>query len=118
MPFYSLVNKNTKNVVQIVDAPYKKFDVHSDFFWCDGPVNYDPSAGFDYEYNEATKSIIVTEYGPKPWRPERVAGYGDPYSQLALLFDDIHYGRLPGKETSEWYKHVLSVKQRIPKSDI
>jgi len=118
MPFYSLVNKGNNQVVQVVDAPYKKFDCHENFMWKDGPTEYDPSQGLDYEYDTGTNSIKIVNYGEKPWQPERVAGYGDPYSQLALLFDDIHHGRLPGKETSEWYKHVLSVKQRIPKSNI
>lgn len=116
MPYYSLVIKATNTVTQVVDNAELKFSCHENYFWAEGPETYDKEA--NYEYNTETGKIKLTDYGPKPWKPERVHFYGDPYSQLGMLFDDIHYGRLPGKETSEWYKHVLSVKQQIPKTDI
>jgi len=36
--------------------------------------------------------------------------------QLALLWDDMDKGIIPGKETSSWFASIQEVKNNIPKS--
>ena len=114
MTYYSLVVKATNTVTQIVDSPELRFDIHENYIWVEGPAVYDKEK--EYEYDPSTQTVSEKIYGPMPWKPDRIRGYGDPYSQLEKLWDDMDAGRLPGKDTSEWYKHVQQTKIDIPKS--
>jgi len=116
MLFYSLVRKETNQVVQIVDAPYKKIDVHPDFVWKDGPAEYNPSYGLDHEYDPETNTVKVKEYGPAPFAESRQRLYLGYAEQFDQLWHDMDAGIIPGKETSEWYKSIKAVKDGIPKN--
>jgi hypothetical protein len=116
MPFYSLVRKATNNVVQIVDAAYKKVDVHPDFVWKDGPVEYNPSHGLDHEYDPETNTIKVTEYGPAPFANSRQKLYSGYAEQLDQLWHDMDEGIIPGKEASVWFNKIKEIKDSIPKT--
>jgi hypothetical protein len=113
MTYYSLVIKATNTVTQVVDSPELRFDVHENYMWVEGPAVYDKEQ--DYEYDPSNNTIVIRNHGPMPWKPNRIRGYGDPYSQLEKLWDDMDAGRLPGKDTSEWYKHIKQTKVDIPK---
>ncbi len=41
--------------------------------------------------------------------------YPEGYEQLDLLWNDLDQGRIPGKETSEWYRIIKEVKDKYPK---
>lgn len=114
MAYYSLVVKATNTVTQIVDSPEKRFDTHEDFIWIEGPDEYDNIQG--YQLNTETGKIEIINYGAAPYREERVKHYNDPGVQFDKLWHDMDQGIIPGKDTSEWYKHIKSVKEMIPKN--
>jgi len=45
----------------------------------------------------------------------RFSEFPEGWQQLEMIWDDIDQGRLPGKETSEWYKTIKAVKEKYPK---
>jgi len=45
----------------------------------------------------------------------RFKEFPEGWQQLEMLWDDIDQGRLPGKETSSWYKAIKDVKDKYPK---
>lgn len=45
----------------------------------------------------------------------RFKEFPEGWQQLEMLWDDIDQGRLPGKETSVWYRTIKDVKDKYPK---
>ncbi len=45
----------------------------------------------------------------------RFKEYPEGYEQLDLLWHDLDQGKIPGKESSEWYRIIKEVKEKYPK---
>ena len=58
---------------------------------------------------------LKEEYNKQLYRWERYQEYLTVEEQLALLWDDMEAGNIPGKETSEWFNHIKQVKENNPK---
>jgi hypothetical protein len=113
MAYYSLVIKKTNHVTQIVDSAEKRFDVHENYVWIEGPAIYKEIT--DYCFNPDTNQIEEIDYGTPPVREERIKLYEDFGSQLDKLWHDMDDGIIPGKESSSWYQHIKQVKEAVPK---
>lgn len=59
--------------------------------------------------------IIKYEEIHKAYLDYRRLACGAEGDQLDMLFWDMDAGRIPGKETSNWYKHIAEKKARYPK---
>jgi hypothetical protein len=59
---------------------------------------------------------LMAEYLSGKYKKERYVAYPHLDLQLEMLWDDMNAGRIPGKETSQWFAAVQEVKNNIPKS--
>ena len=58
---------------------------------------------------------LMTEWNNELYKWERYKKYLTVEEQLAQLWDDMKSGRIPGKETSEWFSNIQSIKEEHPK---
>jgi len=58
---------------------------------------------------------LIKEWEIGEYRRQRYHQYPVLEEQLALLWDDMNSGKIPGKESSEWFKKIQEVKNDIPK---
>jgi hypothetical protein len=104
----ALINKNNKIVDIVQDDAV--FEVHEDFFWVDCPDNID----IDYKYENG--EFIKIEY-IKDFNIERSMEYGSIGSQLDMIWHEINTNGSITKD-GEWFNHIKSVKDNIPKGDV
>jgi hypothetical protein len=60
---------------------------------------------------------LVVEYEKQTYKWERYKQYLTVEEQLAQLWDDMDSGKIPGKESSEWFKTIQEVKNNTPKPE-
>lgn len=58
---------------------------------------------------------LIAEWEVLEYRRERYLEYPSVEEQLAMIWDDINSGRLPGKDTSLWFAHINQIKENHPK---
>jgi hypothetical protein len=114
MPYYSLVIKKTNHVTQIVDSADKRFDVHENYVWVEGPATFKEVT--EYCFNPDTNQIEEIVYPGNPFDVERKMSYPDAGDQFDHLWHDMDQGIIPGKESSTWYQAVKAIKESIPKT--
>jgi hypothetical protein len=115
MPYYSLVIKLTNTVTQIIDSADKRFDVHENYMWVEGPDTYDQLT--EYRYNPTTNKIEEVINPPGPFETERRMSYPGAGDQFDHLWHDMDQGIIPGKESSAWYQAIKAIKDSIPKPE-
>ena len=64
---------------------------------------------------EAKLEELKASWATVEYQKERFKGYPSIEDQLALLWDDMNNGIIPGKETSTWFASIQEVKDNIPK---
>lgn len=45
----------------------------------------------------------------------RFKEFPEGWIQLEMLWDDMDQGKIPGKDSSEWYRVIKEVKEKYPK---
>ena len=115
--YQSLVHKQTSRVVQIVEgAADVRFDVHDSYMWIDGPHEKDEKLqSSDFYYDPAEGQIKQITYKAPSYDLSRRMAYDTIANQLDMLYRDMESGIISGKEDSEWFAHVKSVKDEYPK---
>jgi hypothetical protein len=58
---------------------------------------------------------LITEYNADRYKIDRYTEYASVEEQLAILWDDMDTGSIPGKETSMWYAAIKEIKDKYPK---
>ena len=61
---------------------------------------------------------LIADWEETEYKRQRYLHYPALESQMALLWDDMDAGRIPGKETSEWYAAIKATKENIPKGSL
>lgn len=95
---WALIVNNEVN--QISDEP---FDVSKPWYWAQCPDNvetewkYDAVLGFEAPKYVAPDPVSLRDYPPIS-------------EQLDMLWHDMDGGRIPGKDASEWYAAIKTVK--------
>lgn len=64
---------------------------------------------------KAKLAELHSEWQTEQYRRLRYLEYLSVEEQLALLWDDMDAGLIPGKETSNWYSSVKEIKEKYPK---
>lgn len=64
---------------------------------------------------EAKLTELTATWAAVEYQKERFKEYPKIEDQLALLWDDMNSGVIPGKETSTWFASIQEVKNNIPK---
>lgn len=59
---------------------------------------------------------LIIEYNNDRYKIDRYTEYASVEEQLAILWDDMDAGAIPGKETSMWYAAIKEIKDKYPKS--
>lgn len=57
---------------------------------------------------------LISEWELVEYRRQRYLEYAPLEEQMALLWDDMDAGLIPGKETSNWYAAVKEIKDKYP----
>lgn len=65
------------------------------------------------EIKEKLKELHV-EWQAEQYRRLRYIEYPTNEEQLALLYDDMAAGRIPGAETSQWFAKIKETKEKYP----
>lgn len=61
---------------------------------------------------------LIAEWEEVEYRRQRYLNYPCIEEQLALLWDDMESGKIPGKETSDWFAKIKEIKENIPKGSV
>jgi tRNA U34 5-methylaminomethyl-2-thiouridine-forming methyltransferase MnmC len=106
--------------------------------YADAIVALRPGAGFGINMNDYTSlywdpnnteqpptedeikekvTELIAEWELNEYRRQRYIQYTSVEEQLALLWDDMDAGIIPGKETSAWYSHIKEIKEQFPKPE-
>jgi len=67
------------------------------------------------EQVNAKLAELTAAHEAEKYKIERFDKYPKLEAQLALLWDDMDAGIIPGKETSSWYASIKSVKDSVAK---
>ena len=119
-----------------------KFNIRDTFKrfpeYADAIVALRPGAGFGINMNDYTSlywdpnntdqpptedeikekvTELIAEWELNEYRRQRYIQYTSVEEQLALLWDDMDAGIIPGKETSAWYSHIKEIKEQFPKPE-
>lgn len=86
---------------------------YTSIYWDPNNGNQPPT---EDEIKEKLKELIA-EWELNEYRRQRYLQFASVEEQLALLWDDLHLGNIPGKETSLWYAHVKEIKEQFPKPE-
>lgn len=57
---------------------------------------------------------LIAEWEVADFRRHRYLAYPEIEVQLAMIYDDMAAGRLPGAETSEWFALIKGIKEQYP----
>lgn len=87
---------------------------YSSLYWQDTNATLAPSE----EEIKSKLQELIAEWEVEEYRRQRYLQYPCIEEQLALLWDDMDAGKIPGKETSEWFAKVKEVKENIPKGSL
>jgi len=61
---------------------------------------------------------LISEWEVAEYKRQRYHQYPVLEEQLALLWDDMDSGKIPGKDSSEWFKRIQEVKNSVPKGSL
>jgi len=90
------------------------FDVVSGWYWVPVPEKLHGQIETTWRYDRDTDTFSP----PPPFvcsnMDHRTTQYPSYAEQLALLFDDMRDGIIPGKETSKWYAAIQAIKDTYP----
>ena len=70
------------------------------------------------EQIKAKLKELIAEWEEVEYQRQRYLHYPALECQLALLWDDMDAGKIPGKETSSWYAAIKTTKEAIPKGSL
>jgi hypothetical protein len=103
--------------------------------YADAIINLAPGAAFSIKFNDYTSlnwqsehvaiptedavkeklKELTDEYNSNLYKRDRFNAYPTVEDQLETLWDDMNAGKIPGKETSQWFADIQQVKNNIPK---
>jgi hypothetical protein len=86
---------------------------YNSLFWPESNTVLPPS---EDEIKEKLEELIA-EWEIAEYRRQRYLEYAPVEEQLALLWDDMDSGKIPGKETSLWYAHIKEIKEKYPRPE-
>mgnify|MGYP001198758904 FL=1 len=115
--YQALVNKYTGTVLQFIKGGSDvRFETHEDFMWVTFMNEIDNGcAEADYKFNLGLNEIQKIEHAAPPYDLARRMEYPDVADQLDMLYHDMESGKVPGKDSSNWYSAVKDVKENNPK---
>jgi hypothetical protein len=113
----ALLNSNEPGRICEIVQPGNEFEVHTDFSWVSVPDDTTPNDRYNPDGTISKYDpLSIPGFAEHAYMVARGIAYQSIGNQLDMLYREIKANGTISTD-GEWFNHIVSVKQAIPKDD-